>query len=271
MSNTEVAFTKNFFFEAYIVKDHDFGNIALGYFEAFKALDELEPEKRDEAQSLLSTLFKNSNVVAGDLNSTPKKIKEVLSTLGMYASILAIPSYMFPLPEVTEPVFMPSFDNFVIFDKTINGKIESPIKLPETLTIDPRKYMSEIKSPSDHVPVVGVLTKNKKRLVIGIYNVADPVFWGKQYPKAAHGFDITDEGEKARLSKLEKVLNSFIEICDLVFLTEVPAGFVEHAIAIGHKLGRQVYVKDMQDTKPETEKAVGLDLTQISKSMLFTK
>jgi len=241
-----IEYIQNYFFEVYKIKYPIYGYISLGYFNAFKSLDSLNTEQKTQVKTWLVNLFNTSSIVAGDFNTIPKNISDLLKELSISADILSTPSYLFPKEDVSDPVYIPSFDNFVIFDTAIEKTNLKPlIKLPEKLNINPRKYMHKISSPSDHVPVIGSFTKQNRQVSIGVYNVADPVFWGDRYPSAKAGFDTTSVGEEKRTSELTHYIDQLINECDLVFLSEVPS---EYSISINDlavKNNKQTQIKEM--------------------------
>ena len=245
-NDPNIEYIRNYFFEVYKIKYPIYGYISLGYFNAFKSLDSLNTEQKTQVKTWLVNLFNTSSIVAGDFNTIPKNISDLLKELSISADILSTPSYLFPKEDVSDPVYIPSFDNFVIFDTAIEKTNLKPlIKLPEKLNINPRKYMHKISSPSDHVPVIGSFTKQNRQVSIGVYNVADPVFWGDRYPSAKVGFDTTGVGEKKRTDELTHYINQLINECDLVFLSEVPS---EYSISINDlavKNNKQTQIKEM--------------------------
>jgi len=249
-----IEYIQNYFFEVYKIKYPIYGYISLGYFNAFKSLDSLNTEQKTQVKTWLVNLFNTSSIVAGDFNTIPKNISDLLKELSISADILSTPSYLFPKEDVSDPVYIPSFDNFVIFDTAIEKTNLKPlIKLPKKLNINPRKYMHKISSPSDHVPVIGSFTKQDRQVSIGVYNVADPVFWGDRYPSAKAGFDTTSVGEEKRTSELTHYIDQLINECDLVFLSEVPS---EYSISINElaiKNNKQTQIKEMAHTDRDSK------------------
>ncbi len=254
----------NSFFESFVIEIPKFGYVSLGYFNAFKSIELLSKDEKSKVLKILQKLFKKSSIIAGDINSTPFKIEEVLKTLDLKSKILSKPSYMFPKKYLKKDVELPAFDNFIIIDDKISkSSIKSLIELPTTLNIDPRKYMVKIKSPSDHIPLVGNFYKNNENIKIGIYNVADPVFWGKFYESTKHGFDVSEKGETKRQQRLYDLIKQMVESTDLVFLTEVPSSFVKSSSEIASLFGKNILVKDTLHN--------GKKIKGISKNILIYK
>lgn len=240
-----IKYIKNSFFEVFSVNTSIFGVISLGYFNSFKSIDLLKPKEKLVVQKNIINLFKKSSIVAGDLNSTPFKINEFLEKHGFKGVVLSKPSYLFPKKYVRKEVDLPAFDNFIIFDKSLKKySISLPIKLPEKIKINPRRYMRQIGSPSDHIPIIGKFNKKGSDIKISIYNVADPVFWGKYYDNTKQGFDISQKGEARRQIILSNLVERVVKISDLSFLTEVPESFVEKIKEISKKLNKETLIKD---------------------------
>lgn len=240
-----IKYIKNSFFEVFSINTTAFGVISLGYFNAFKSIDLLEPREKAIVQKNLIRLFNKSSIVAGDLNSTPFKINEFLERNSLKGFVLSTPSYLFPKKYVRKEVDLPAFDNFIIFDKSIKKySINSLIKLPEKIKINPRRYMKQIGSPSDHIPVTGKFNKKGINIKISIYNIADPVFWGKYYESAKQGFDVSEKGEAKRQIILSKLVVKVVKTSDLSFLTEVPESFIEDIKEISKKLNKEILIKD---------------------------
>ncbi len=241
----DIKYIKNSFFEVFLINTPTFGVISLGYFNAFKSIDLMESKEKSIVQKNIVSLFKKSSIVAGDLNSTPFKINEFLEKNGIKGTILSKPSYLFPKKYVRKEVELPSFDNFIVFDKSIKRhSTSSLIKLPEKIMINPRKYMKQINSPSDHVPIIGSFNKKDKDIKISIYNVADPVFWGKYYDGAKQGFDVSQKGEDKRQIILSRLVEKIVKKTDLSFLTEVPVSFIGKIKEISKRLNREILIKD---------------------------
>ena len=255
-------YIKNSFFEVFSINTPSFGVISLGYFNAFKSIDLLEPKEKSIVQGNIVSLFKKSSIVAGDLNSTPFKINEFLERNSLTGFILSTPSYLFPKKYVRKEVDLPAFDNFIIFDKSLKKySISSLIKLPKKIKINPRRYMKQIGSPSDHIPIIGSFNKNGMNIKISIYNVADPVFWGKYYDSTKQGFDISQKGEAKRQIILSHLVKKVVKKTDLSFFTEVPESFISKIKEISKKLNRETLIKDTLYT--------GKVLKSISKNILI--
>lgn len=241
----DIKYIKNSFFEAFSINIPIFGVASLGYFNAFKSIEFLEPKEKSIVQKNIIDLFKKSSIVAGDLNSTPFRIDEFLKSHKIDGNILSKPSYLFPKKYVRKEVELPSFDNFIILDKSFEKcSISLPIILPKRLRINPRRYMKQIGSPSDHVPIIGSFSKKTKNVKISIYNVADPVFWGDYYDSAKEGFDTSQKGETKRQIVLGGLVEKVVKSSDLAFFTEVPESFIYKLKEISNKFDREILIKN---------------------------
>lgn len=78
IASMSIKYISNSFFEVFSINTSTFGAISLGYFNAFKSINLLEPREKAIVQKNLIGLFNKSSIVAGDLNSTPFKINEFL-------------------------------------------------------------------------------------------------------------------------------------------------------------------------------------------------
>ncbi len=252
-NNLEIEFASNYFIEVFKIKHFSFGNVTLGYFNAFKSIEFLNPNQKIEVKKWLKEVFESSSIVAGDFNSVPKRISEFLNEVKIPARILSTPSYLFPKEDIKEPLDIPSFDNFVVADDKINeSRIEPLIKLPEKLNLNPREYMKQITSPSDHIPIIGHFIKGEEKLSIGIYNVADPVLWGDYYPSSKMGFDITKDGEAKRQKILTNYVTTLIQNCDLILLSEVPTNYLDVLKAIvSNNCNMRIQIEDMVHTEDD--------------------
>jgi len=219
-----VKFIQNSFFEVFVLDTPDFGQISLGYFNAFKAIPNLPLSQQSEVKNWLSDLFRTSAVVGGDLNSTPHRINRLLSELGLTARLSDFPTYLPSIPDPQSEITLPSFDDFLILDKNIQFLARPLVKLPLHISHNPRDLVNQLNLSSDHVPVTCRLTKGESSLNLGIFNVADPVFWKPFYPATADGFDLTTEPR--RLERLKSIISDLLTQCDVLCLLEVPAPLV---------------------------------------------
>lgn len=237
MKPPKINFIQNPFFEVFVIHRPVFGQIALGYFSPFKFLTTIPPE--------LANLLTTSAVIAGDTNSTPTAIQRVLSQLNLSARISKLPTYLFSKPDPSGFSILPSFDNFVFLDPTINFTITPLIKLPTSVSYNPRNLITELNLPSDHVPVICQLSIGNSQLKIGIFNIADPVFWSKHFPATGDGFDLSPAGESRRLALAQGFIIQLFSTCDLVCLQEIPVSLVDWLTDQVAQTGRTLRLEKM--------------------------
>lgn len=253
MRQDRVKFIQNYFFEAFVLKQPDFGFLALGYFTPFKEIPYLPELQQEEVLIWLKDLFTSCDVVGGDLNSTPGVVAKVLDQLKLQARWADTPTYLFSAPNLSEEARVPCFDNCILFNQTVSDySLEPLIKLPETVSRNPRELMKELNSPSDHVPVICRLGKNKNNLKIGFYNVADPLLWGKFYPTAADGFELNPESEKERLQKLRGYIKTLLEKTEVLGLVEIPTSLKPWLIEQAENYSREIVFQSMVETEKDS-------------------
>lgn len=243
----EATIERTFFYEGARVKSADFENFFLGYFRAFKSIDTLHPDQKEEVKEFLLGLAESTSFIAGDLNTTPVKLLKTFQQWGVDTVVKGRPSYLFPLEKPTDDLSIPAFDNFVVFDRQVRVDIATLTQLPDTLRRNPRDYMREKGIPSDHIPVVGTLRKDGAEMIVGIYNMADPVFWSGMYPGAGVGFDMSPRGEAVRQSRLMKNVETLLQGCNVVSLCEVPSLMVKTIEEAAKNHGKLVLVSNMQN------------------------
>jgi hypothetical protein len=246
---TVVNFIQNYFFETFAINHPGFGTISLGYFSALKEIDTLPPSQQDEVTGWLKELFSSCSIIGGDLNTTPAGIKKLLLRLKKQVRMFDLPTYFFHNPALHSPATLPCFDNFLVADPKIELLgIRTLIGLPKEVREDPRRVMSRIGSPSDHAPVIGRFSKAGISLTIGLYNVADPLFWATDYPATAAGFKTNAAGEHDRREKLKQLIEKLAAESNLVILSEVPSGLTDWLSSFAHRLNFQSAIRAMART-----------------------
>lgn len=254
MTQSNVKFIQNYFFEIFVLEYPQFGSLALGYFSPFKEILNLPKSQQQEVLGWLGDLFKSNCMVGGDLNSSPGAVAKILGELNLEGRWSEVPTYLFSAPSLSEKAIIPCFDNFLIFNPAISDySLEALIKLPETTSKNPRGLMKELNSPSDHVPVISHLSKENDKLNVGFYNVADPLLWGKIYPTAADGFEMTARGESKRLQSLQYYIKILFKKTDLFALVEVPISLKEWLREQAKIHSKTIIFRKMVETEKDIE------------------
>jgi hypothetical protein len=219
----------------------NFGKIFIGHSDPIHKVPHMYPQ--------LQPIFSEYDIIVGDMNACWHR----LILPNKYNSVSLVDAnqhYVYnPISYLTS--VQPSDPRDARLDMII-CKYEQPMPIDVGIKFDnfhkhkkPRFLMQELVFPSDHLPIKAYIVhpdNPKEHLMIGFWNVADPIYWAQYYPKALDGFDLKGEDsnidlkkEHSRLESILKWVNYLADDCDVLGLAEVPIKLIPDLQLIAKK------------------------------------